>query len=74
MAHKLVKATVLKWHKILSYVGPNAIRQLPKHVNGIELTELTNKQVPLKIKYKVCLVLKHIQQISCRQEYEFPAT
>ena len=43
MVRKLVGATAIKWHKILSYVGPNAIKQLPKYVNGIELTELTTK-------------------------------
>ena len=40
MARKPVRATAIKWHKILGYAGPNAIRQLPKHING---TELTNK-------------------------------
>ena len=64
MACKLVKATALKWYKILGYIGPNTIKQLPKHINGIVLTKLTNKQVLLKIKYKTCLVLKHTQQIS----------
>ena len=43
MARKLVGATAIKWHKILGHVGPNAIRQLPKHVNGAELKELINK-------------------------------
>jgi hypothetical protein len=37
MARKLVRAIAIKWHKILGYVGPNAIEQLPKHVNGAEL-------------------------------------
>ena len=41
MARKLVGATAIKWYKILSYAGPDAIEQLPKHVNGAELTELT---------------------------------
>ena len=56
MACKLVGATATKWHKILGYAGPNAIKQLPKYVNG---AELTNKQAPLKIKCKVCLLAKH---------------
>ena len=43
MAYKLVGAIVIKWHKILGYIGPNAIKQLPKHVNGAKLTELTTK-------------------------------
>ena len=60
MARKPVRATAIKWHKILGYMGPNAIKQLPKHINGVELTELTTKQAPLKIKYKVCLLAKHI--------------
>ena len=60
MARKLVGATATKWHKILGYVGPNAIKQLPKHVNSAELTKLTTiKRAPLKIKYEVCLLAKH---------------
>ena len=59
MACKPVRATATKWHKILSYAGPNTIRQLPKHVNGAELKELINKRAPLKIKYEVCLLAKH---------------
>jgi len=43
MACKLVGAIVIKWYKILSYIGPNAIKQLPKHVNGAKLAELNNK-------------------------------
>ena len=43
MARKLVGAIATKWHKILSYAGPNAIRELPKHVNSIELKELIDK-------------------------------
>jgi hypothetical protein len=43
MARKLVGAIATKWYKILGYAGPSAIKQLPKHVNGIELTELTTK-------------------------------
>ena len=42
MACKLVGATAIKWYKILGYIGPNAIKQLPKHVNGAEL-KLNNK-------------------------------
>ena len=41
MAYKLVRATATKWHKILGYTGPDAIKQLPKYVNGAELTKLT---------------------------------
>jgi hypothetical protein len=37
MARKLVGAIATKWYKILSYIGPNAIKQLSKHVNGAEL-------------------------------------
>src|SRR5882762_9817164 len=74
MARKLVGAIAIKWHKILSYIGPNAIKQLPKHVNSVELEELINKRVPLKIKCEVCLLAKHTQQISRRREHEFPAT
>ena len=64
MAHKLLKAIALKWHKILGYAGPDTIKQFLKHINGTKLTKLTNKQAPLKIKYKTCLILKHTQQIS----------
>ena len=64
MARKLVGAIATKWHKILSYIGPDAIKQLPKHVNSVELKELNNKRAPLKIEYEVCLLVKHIQQIS----------
>ena len=59
MARKLVRATATKWYKILGYAGPDAIRQLPKHINGVELKDLINKRAPLKIKYKVCLLVKH---------------
>ena len=38
MVYKLVKAIAIKWYKILGYIGPNAIKQLPKYVNGVELT------------------------------------
>jgi len=64
MARKLVGAIATKWHKILSYIGPNAIKQLPKHVNGAELKELINERAPLKIEYKVCSLAKYTQQIS----------
>ena len=63
MARKLAGAIAIKWHKILSYVGPNAIKQLPKYVNGAEL-ELNNERAPLKIKCEVYLLVKHMQQIS----------
>ena len=59
MACKLVGATATKWHKILGYAGPNAIRQLPKHINSIELEDLINKRAPLKIECKVCLLAKY---------------
>jgi len=60
MVHKLFRATAIKWYKILGNLGPNAIKQLPKHINGAELTELTTKQAPLKIKYKTYLLVKHV--------------
>ena len=59
MAYKLVKAIATKWYKILGYAGPDAIKQLPKHVNGVEL-ELNDERAPLKVKCEVCLILKHI--------------
>jgi len=44
MAYKPIRAIATRWYKILSYIGPNAITQLPKHVIGVELTEFeTNK-------------------------------
>ena len=46
-----------KWYKILGYVGPNAIKQLPKYINGIELTK---ERAPLKIKCEICLLAKYI--------------
>ena len=64
MACKLVGATALKWHKILGYAGPDAIEQLPKYINGAELTELAKEQAPLKIEYETCSIAKHTQQIS----------
>ena len=60
MARKPVGAIAIKWYKILGYIGPNAIKQLPKHING---AELANKRAPLKIKCKICLLVKHTQQI-----------
>jgi len=60
MAYKLIGATATKWHKILSYIGANAIEQLPKHIIGIELTDLTTKRAPLKIECETCLILKYI--------------
>ena len=59
MARKLVGATAAKWHKILGHAGPNAIGQLPKHVNGAEL-ELNDERAPLKVKCEVCLISKHM--------------
>ena len=59
MACKLVGAIAIKWHKILGHVGPNAIEQLPKYVNGVELTELTTERALLKIECKVCLLAKY---------------
>jgi len=59
MARKLAGAIATKWHKILGHAGLDAIKQLPKHVNGAELND---KRVPRKIKYKVYLISKHIQQ------------
>ena len=43
MAHKPIGATAIRWHKILGYIGPNTITQLPKHVISAELTKLTTK-------------------------------
>ena len=60
MACKLIGAIATKWYKILSHIGLNAIKQLPKYVNSVELKELIDKRAPLKIKYKVCLLAKHI--------------
>ena len=77
MARKPIGAIATKWHKILGHVGPNAIKQLPKHVNGVELAELaelTNKRAPIKIECEVYLLAKYTQQISRRREYEHLAT
>ena len=63
MARKLVGAIAIKWYKILGHIGPNAIKQLPKHVNSVEL-ELNDKRAPLKIKCEVYSLVKHTQQIS----------
>ena len=43
MACKLVKAIALKWHKILSYAGPDAIKQFLKYINNTKLTKLTTE-------------------------------
>ena len=64
MAYKLVGATALKQYKILSHAGSDAIKQLPKYINGAKLTELAEEQAPLKIKYETYLIVKHTQQIS----------
>ena len=74
MARKPVGATATKQYKILGYIGPYAIKQLPKYINGVELEELNDERAPLKIKCEVCLLAKQIQQISRRQEHEYPAT
>ena len=77
MACKLVGAIATKWHKILGYIGPNAIKQLPKYINSVELAELaeiTNKRAPLKIECEAFLLAKHTQQISRRREHEHLAT
>jgi hypothetical protein len=55
MAYKPIRATATKWHKILGYVGFDA-----KYINGVELTEFTNKRALLKIKCETCLISKHI--------------
>ena len=73
MARKPVGATATKWHKILGHAGPDAIKQLPKHVNGAEL-ELNDERAPLKVECEVCSISKHTQQISRRREHEHPAT
>jgi len=57
MARKLVGAIATKWYKILGYIGPDAIKQLPKYING---AELNNKRAPRKIECEVCLISKHI--------------
>ena len=61
MARKPVRATAIKWHKILGYVGSDAIKQLFKHINSAKLTKLTKERAPLKIKYKTCLIAKYTQ-------------
>jgi len=61
MAYKLIGATATRWYKILSYIGPNTITQLPKHIISVKLTEFeTNKRALLKIKCEVYLLVKHI--------------
>jgi len=74
MAHKPIRATATKWHKILSHAGADAIEQLPKHVVSAKLTKLTTKRAPLKIECETCSISKHTQQISQRREHEFSAT
>ena len=59
MARKPFGAIATKWHKILGYIGPDAIKQLLEYINGVELEELTNKRAPLKIKCEACLLAKH---------------
>ena len=59
MARKPVGAIATKWHKILGHVGPDAIEQLSKHVNGVELEELTTERVPIKIECEAYLLAKH---------------
>ena len=56
MARKPVRAIATKWYKILGYIGPNAIKQLPKHVSSVELAK---ERAPLKIECEVCLLAKH---------------
>jgi len=61
MAYKPIGAIATRWHKILSYIGPNAIAQLLKYIIGVELTKFkTNEWAPFKIEYKVCLLAKHM--------------
>ena len=43
MARKLIEAIAIKWYKILGYAGANVIKQFPKYVVGVELTELTTE-------------------------------
>ena len=77
MARKPIGATATKWYKILGHAGPNAIEQLLKHVDGVELAELeelTNERAPLKIECEACLLVKYTQQISRRREHEYLAT
>ena len=59
MARKLVGAIAIKWHKILGHAGLDAIGQLPKHVNGVELEDLIDKRAPLKIECEVCSLAKY---------------
>jgi len=60
MAYKPIRAIAIKWHKILGYIEPTAIKQLSKYVGGAEITKLTTKRAPLKIKCKTCLLAKYI--------------
>ena len=59
MARKPVGATAIKWYKILGHAGPDAIKQLLKYINSVELEELNNERVPRKIECEVCLILKY---------------
>ena len=74
MARKLIGATATKQYKILGYIKPNTIKQLLKHVNSVELEELTTERALIKIECEVCLLVKHTQQISRRREHEHLAT
>ena len=60
MARKLVGAIATKWYKILGYIGPDTIKQLPKYINSAELKELNDERAPLKVEYEVYLLAKHI--------------
>jgi len=59
MACKLIGAIATKWYKILGYIGANTIKQLPKHIIGVKLTDLTTERAPLKIECKTCLISKY---------------
>ena len=61
MARKLIGAIATKWYKILGYIGPNAIKQLLEHINGVELEELTTERAPIKIECEVYLLVKYTQ-------------
>ena len=43
MVYKLVGATVLKWYKILGYIGPDAIKWLFKYIDDIKLIKLVKE-------------------------------
>ena len=61
MARKPVGATATKWHKIPGHAGPDAIEQLPKHVNGAELAE---ERAPLKIECEVAHSILHTAKLT----------